>query len=183
MKSFRIIVILLMAIAFVFLEAGVAWPRRALGVQIDLLPALAVLAAMRLSLPAIGIFAVVGGISFDTFSLNPLGVSILPLFLIGAVFQLWRTNVLQETRFFQFVMGFVAGAIAPLLSLGLILTGGRSPLLTWAAAWQWLIMAFGCGLFTPLVFAFFDWLEKTLTYRPFPRAAFRPDREIRRWRS
>ena len=40
MKSFRTIVILLMAIAFVFLEAGVAWPRRTLGVQIDLLPAL-----------------------------------------------------------------------------------------------------------------------------------------------
>jgi hypothetical protein len=183
MKSFRTIVILLMAIAFVFLEAGVAWPRRALGVQIDLLPALAVLAAMRVSLTGVAVFAVVGGLSFDAFSLNPLGVSILPLFLIGVVVQLWQTNVLRETRLYQVVVGFIAGAAAPALTLGLVLTNGRSPLLGWAAVWQWLLMALACGVFTPLLFVFFDWLEQTLTYRPFPRQAFRPDREIRRWRS
>ena len=63
----------------------VAWdlPRRLLAVQPDLLPALVAYSGLNAGPGLTCAVAVLGGLSFDSFSANPLGVSILPLAAVG----------------------------------------------------------------------------------------------------
>src|SRR5437763_8824892 len=67
----------------VFWEAAFHGLRHLLGAQIDLLPALMVYASLYGSFVTILLLAVLGGLWFDSLSANPLGVTILPLFVIG----------------------------------------------------------------------------------------------------
>jgi hypothetical protein len=57
------------------------------------------------------------------------------------------------------------------------------PLLGWFSIWQWLVMAVGGALATPVWFWIFDRLLFALSYRPVNETSFRPDREIKRGRS
>ena len=47
----------------------------------------------------------------------------------------------------------------PLLTILLLLTAGKQPLLGWGTIWQWLVMTAGGAVATPFVFALFDWSE------------------------
>ena len=53
------------------------------GTQINLLPALIVVAAFYGGGRAVALLSICGGLWFDSLSANPLGVSILPLFVVG----------------------------------------------------------------------------------------------------
>ncbi len=66
-----------------FGEAAVPGVRHLLGAQVDLLPVLMVYTALNAGLPVIASLAVLGGLGFDALSANPLGVTILPLFIVG----------------------------------------------------------------------------------------------------
>ena len=80
MNIFPPILILAAAFLAVFGEATFTLPRQLLGAQVDLPPGLMVYAALYAELPAVALLAVLGGLWFDTFSANPLGLTILPLF-------------------------------------------------------------------------------------------------------
>jgi hypothetical protein len=64
----------------------------------------------------------------------------------------------------------------------LLLTGGKEPLLGWGSLWQWLVMTGGGAAATPVVFALFAWCNHALGYQPRVETSFRPDREIHRGR-
>ena len=83
MNPFQSILILVAAFLAVFAETALSAPRHLLGAQIDLLPAIMVYAALNTGLPTISLLAIFGGLSFDSLSANPLGISILPLFIVG----------------------------------------------------------------------------------------------------
>jgi len=83
MNVFQPILILAAAFLAVFGEATLPFPRSLLGAQVDLLPAIMVYAALNSGLATVVALAILGGLWFDTFSANPLGVTILPLFAIG----------------------------------------------------------------------------------------------------
>jgi rod shape-determining protein MreD len=177
------ILILLTAFVAVFLEDTFDGARHLFGAQIDLLPALMVYASLRTSLATMTTLAVFGGLCFDSLSANPLGVSVLPLFLIGFMIYPRRGLILREEYYARFVLGLVASAVVPLLTLLFMLSTRRTPILGWGTVWQWLVMALGGGLFTPVCFWLLDWLNRALTYRPVFQTSFRPDREIRRGRN
>ena len=99
------ILILLVAFVAVFLEAAFDGVRHILGAQIDLLPAMMVYAALSSGLLTMTSLAVLGGLWFDTLSANPLGVSIMPLFLVGFLIFLRRDLILRGQLFAQFVLG------------------------------------------------------------------------------
>ena len=131
----------------------------------------------------VGLFsllAVFGGLWFDALSANPIGVSIMPLFAVGFVIYLKRELILRGSPFAQFILGAVASAVTPMLSVLLLLTGGQEPLLGWGSIWQWLIMTAGGAGATPLVFRFFTWSQHALGYQPRVEPSFRPDRVIQR---
>jgi rod shape-determining protein MreD len=176
--------ILILAGAFlaVFGEAMFPVLRHWLGAQVDLLPVLMVYAALNTNLVTVSLLAVMGGLWFDALSANPLGTSILPLYAVGFLICARRDLILRELSFAQLVLGTVASAVVPALSLLLLLTAGKQPLLGWGSIWQWIVMTAGGAAATPLVFGLFDWCHRAFGYQPRTEPGFRPDREIRRGR-
>ena len=176
--------ILIFAAAFlaVFGEAALTGLHHLFGVQVDLLPVLMVYAALNANLVTVASLAIFSGLGFDALSANPLGVTILPLFFVGFVIFLQRDLILRELSFAQIVLGTVASAVVPVLTVLLLLTGGKSPLLGWGSLWQWLVMTAGGAVATPMVFALFNWLNRAFGYQPRTETSFRPDREILRGR-
>jgi rod shape-determining protein MreD len=177
------IFVLIVAFLAVFLEASCDLPRHFLGAQIDLLPALMVYTSLTNGIVTIVLLAVCGGLWFDSLSLNPLGVSVAPLLLMGLLIYQSRELLLRENNFAQFVLGVAAGAFQPLATLFLLLNLGRTPLVGWVSLWQWLVLALSAGVVTPLCFKLFDRLHRTFDYQPVTQTSFRPDREIKRGRS
>jgi cell shape-determining protein MreD len=153
-----------------------------LGVQIDLRPALMVYCGLRMEWIALTSMAILGGLWFDALSANRLGVSILPLFLVAFLVYLNRGLILREQRYAQFVLGLAASAVAPALTILLLLSMGQMPLIGWGSIWQWLIMALVGGGLTPVVFWLLEKLRLAFTYPQISESSFRPDREIKRGR-
>jgi rod shape-determining protein MreD len=180
MNALNTTLILAAAFLAVFGEAAFPIPHHWLGAQVDLLPALMVYAALSTDIATVSLLAVFGGLWFDALSANPIGISIMPLFAVGFVVYLKRELILRESSFAQFVLGAGASAIVPTLSILLLLTGGQEPLLGWGSIWQWLVMAAGGAVATPILFQFFTWCRHALGYQPRVETSFRPDREIRR---
>jgi cell shape-determining protein MreD len=182
MNWLNTILVLIAAFLAVFLEATVNGLRHLFGVQVDLLPSLVVYASLSTGLVTVALLSVCGGLWFDALSANPLGISVLPLFLIGFVIHSYRGLILREQAFAQLVLGLAAGAGAPVLTLLLLLNTDTQPLLGWFSLWQWLVMSLLGAAVTPLWFRFFDRLSQALSYKPLGETSFRPDRQIKRGR-
>jgi hypothetical protein len=174
------IFILLAAILVVYWEAGFQGIRRVLGAQIDLLPPLMVYAGLSASLSTVVLLALCGGLGFDSLSANPLGVSVLPLLLVGVVIHAGRDLILRDQTFARVVLGLAASAVVPILTLLLLLTTSQQPLVGWGTLWQLLVMGVAGALATPLLFELFGWLLRLLGPVRASETSFRPDREIRR---
>jgi hypothetical protein len=182
MKALNSILVLAAAFIVVFAEAVVSVPRHLLGAQIDLLPALVVYAALNTDIVVLSLLAVLGGLWFDSLSANSLGVTILPLFVVGFPIFLQRDLILRELPFAQVVLGGIASAVVPLLSVLLLLSSGQKPLLGWGSLWQWAVMTAGGAVATPVFFTLFEMCDDALGYKPRTETSFRPDREILRGR-
>ena len=166
----------------VFWEAAFGGVRRLLGAQVDLLPPLMVYAGLSSGISTVTLLALCGGLWFDSLSANPLGVTVLPLFVVGLAIHASRELILREETFAQGVLGLGASAATPLLTLLVLLTMGRAPLLGWGTLWQCLVLCVGGAIATPICFELFGWLQRTLVHRGTTQSSFRPDREIRRGR-
>ena len=177
------ILILLAAVLAVFLQGTFSGVRSLLGAQVDLLPALMVYTALSSGPAMMMTLAVFGGLMYDTLSVNPLGVSVPPLLIIGFLLQFRRDLLLREQVYAQFVLGLIASALAPAITILILLTLEQSPLLGWGSLWQWLVMTVGGGLASPALFYLFDCLNHALGYQPITESSFRADREIRRGRN
>jgi cell shape-determining protein MreD len=182
MTPLNSILMLLVTFLAVFCESAFNGLRNLLGAQIDLLPSLVVCASLSTGLPTMTLVAVLGGLFFDSLSANPLGISILPLFLIGFAIYIRRDLILREQFFAKWVLGLAASAIAPALTLLLLLTGGHRPMLGWVTLWQWIVMGAGGAIATPALVLLFGWFERQFSYQRTNETSFRPDREIRRGR-
>jgi cell shape-determining protein MreD len=182
MNAFRTILILAAAFLAVFGEATLPFPRSLLGAQVDLLPAIMVYAALNSNLTTVVMLAICGGLWFDTFSANPLGITILPLFLVGFPIYLRQDLILRNALFAQLVLGATASAIVPLVKLLMLLSGSTGPLLGWGTIWQWLVMTAGGAIATPFIFELMERCNRALGYQPRQESSFRPDCEIQRGR-
>jgi cell shape-determining protein MreD len=151
-----------------------------LGAQIDLLPPLMVYASLCAGLNTAMLLALCGGLWFDSLSANPLGISVLPLLVIGVAIYASRELILRSQTFAQLVIGLAASIAVPLITLLLLLSTGHQPLLGWGTLWQVLVMGFGGALATPVFFELFGWLHRKLGRVEVSEVSFRPDREIRR---
>ena len=154
-----------------------------LGCSIDPMPAIMVCAGFSTGPLAFALVSVFGGLAFDSLSANPLGLSVLPFFLVAFTVYLCRSLVLGDHAYAQFLLGAAAGAAAPALSLLLLLVIGYQPLFGWGSLVQLVLLAAIGGILTPLLFRLFDWMNKTLSYPRMPESAFRADREIKRGRN
>lgn len=177
------ILILLTALLAVFFQGAFNGIRHLLGAQVDLLPALMVYTALTSGPVMMMTLAVCGGLLFDTLSVNPLGVSVLPLLFIGLMLQLRRDLLLRDHTYAQLTLGLIASALAPLMTVLILLTLEQTPQLGWGSLWQWIVMSVGGSIATPIFFLMFGWLNHALGYQPIVESSFRADREIRRGRN
>jgi rod shape-determining protein MreD len=166
----------------VFGQASLPGLREWFGAQVDLLPALIVYAALHASLVNLGLLAVFGGLFFDSLSANPLGITILPLFVTGLVLFQQRDLILRDLAFAQGLLGAAASAVVPLMTVLLLLSAGKPLLLGWGSLWQWAVMIAGGAVATPVLFAVFNGFNHAFDYKLRSESSFRPDREIRRSR-
>ncbi|HEY5298303.1 MAG TPA: hypothetical protein VIK59_10290 [Verrucomicrobiae bacterium] len=180
MNVLQTILIFVAAFLAVFGEATFPLLRHWLGAQVNLLPAIMVYAALNANISVVALLAVFGGLWFDSLSANPLGVTILPLLIVGFLIYLRRELILRELPFAQIILGAVASAVVPVLTILILLTGGKQPLLGWGSLWQSFVMIVGGAIATPILFALFEWCQHALGYQPRAETSFRPDREIRR---
>lgn len=174
--------VLLIAYLAVFLESSPFGLRHWIHTQIDLLPALMVYCGLSTGLITLCLTAVLGGLWFDTLSSNPLGISILPQFLVGFAVYQTRDLILRDQPYARLLLGVAASAAAPLLTVLLLFGGGYRPLIGWGSLWQWVVMAVGGGLLTPVCCWMFERLNGALAYRRHSESTFRSDREIKRGR-
>ena len=182
MNWFNPLSIFLAAFLVIFWEAAFHGVRNLLGAQIDLLPSLMVYTALSAGLYTVTLLAIFAGLCFDSLSANPLGVTVLPLFLIGLVTFSYRDLILRDQVFAQFILGLAASAAAPVMTLLLLLTTGHNPLVGWGTIWQLVMMTLGGAIAAPVLFELFGILNRLLGYNYVPELSFRPDREIRRGR-
>lgn len=182
MNWFNTITILVTAYLLVWLQATFIEVRLVLGVQVDLLPSLVVYAALNSGVFGLTLVCVCAGLLFDSLSANPLGVSTLPLFLIGLFIQRSREFILRDQTYAQMLVGFGASAAAPLLTVLLLLNLDTRPLIGWFSLWQWLVLGVTGAVMTPVWFRFFEMIGHALNYRPLGETSFRPDRQIKRGR-
>jgi rod shape-determining protein MreD len=182
MTWLRTILVLTAAFLAVFWEAAFQGVRHLAGVQIDLLPGLMVYASLQAGLRTVCLLALVGGLLFDSLSANPLGITVLPLLAVGGAYYAKHDLIVRDQAFAQAVLGFLASLAVPAMTLTLLLSTGRTPLLGWGTLWQILFMGVSGAVATPLTFIVFDWLERTLGHSRASEPSFRPDREIRRGR-
>jgi cell shape-determining protein MreD len=183
MNWFSSIFIYATAYLSVFVSSWIAWPRQLLGIGINLLPGLMVYTGLTQGLPTITAVSLCGGMWFDAMSGNPLGTSVLPLFLIGFIIHQCRELLLRANVFANCVLGAAASLFYPLMTLFLLCNLGTVPLLGWKTIWHLLVSTVEGGLITPLLFMMFDRLDQALNYRPRHETSFRPDRQIKRGRA
>ena len=154
-----------------------------LGVSIDPMPAIMVCAGFSTGPIAFSALSIFGGLAFDSLSANPLGISILPFFLVALVVYLYRTLILGDQAYAQFILGAAGSAAVPILSLLLLLLIGSRPLFGWGSLIQLVLFAAVGGILTPLLFRLFEWMNRALNYQRVPEQPFRADREIKRGRN
>ncbi len=180
MSPINYILLILSAFLAVYLQSTFDLFRNFFGTQFDLLPALIVYAALTHGILFVAGMAFCSGLFCDALSANPLGISILPLFLVGMFIYLFRNLLLRERTYAQFVLGITAGVMVPLLTLLALFTASEHPFFGAGTIFQLLLLGLLGGLITPLIFRVLDSVGRNFNYATLPESSFRPDREIKR---
>jgi rod shape-determining protein MreD len=176
--------VILFAVTYLAVFAAGYWNgfQAIFGARFDLLPALMVYCGLSANLATVTAEAILGGCLFDSLSANPMGITIVPLFVVGFIVHHQRELILRDQAYAQFILGAGASVVAPVLTVLLLMAGGHKPLVGWGSLWQLIVLALAGGCFTPFCFWFFDRLERMLNYQSISESSFRPDREIKRGR-
>ncbi|MBN8249292.1 MAG: hypothetical protein J0L84_17835 [Verrucomicrobia bacterium] len=153
-----------------------------LDTPVAVLPALMVYASLTHPLTTMAALAVFAGLSLDALSAGPLGISILPLFVIGFVLHLRQHLILRDQTYAQSWLGFAAGVAAPLGTWMLLGLGSQTYIAGPFLIVQILLLGLLNGAVCPAVFRTFDAIRNVFDYQPLTETSFRTDREIVRGR-
>ena len=170
MNRFSYIVVLCIIFIGIFLATVINTPREWLGAQFEITPLIVAYVALRGSAGEAAFAAAFGGLFLDSLSMNPLGISILPLFLIAVVLQSSKEIMVVNSTYTQFIVGLCAGAASPVLTMFMmLLVDGPEPMLGWVTLWHLTRLSLPCGLLSPILFKTMDRLDGMLTYPSYPQ--------------
>lgn len=162
----------------IYCESAFSLIRQLLTAQIDFLPGMMVYAGLNFRLNVVLLSGGILGFLFDSLSANPIGASSIALITIGFGIYLYRELILADQFTAQLVLGAIASAVAPLITVIVLLGMGEQPLVGWSSLLQLSVIASGGGVLTPLWFKLFNRFDRALRYKKSSEAGFRPDREI-----
>ncbi len=182
MSRLTITALLVAAFTAAFLQAHASGLRHLLGAQLDLLTPLVVYAALLGHPATLATLATLGGLWLDALSVNPFGISILPLYLTGFLIQRNRELIQSDHPQTQWIVGLIACTLKLVLTLVLLLSLDHPPHLGWDTLWTLLVVATGGAALTPAVFWAFDRFNQAVHHPALGDPPFRADREIKRGR-
>lgn len=166
MKGFLTISILLTAQISIYAASTWNLPRQLTGTQLDPLPALMLVVALRAPISAVTVLAIGGALLQSALSAGPLGATLIPLYGLGLIVHLNARNLSHYHIGPRFALGAVAGAAVPLLTLMLLLVSGKEPLVGWFTLWHWAVSILSSGVFAVLYFPLLEWLDHTVEEQP-----------------
>ena len=166
MKGFFTLTILLTALALIYAASAWHLPRQLTGAQLNPLPALMLVVALRAPISAITALAMGGSLFQSALSSGPVGASLLPLYALGLIVHLNTHSLSQHHIGPRFALGAIAGGLVPAVTLGLLLLSGHEPLVGWFTLWQWSVGILGSGIFAVLFFPLLDWLDRSVEEQP-----------------
>ena len=178
MKGLQSIAILLLAALLPGVASSISLFVRTVGLQPEVLPPLMVCAGLLAGLPTILAAALIGGLCIDALSLNPMGVSVVPLALIGLTIHSTRDVLLAESTYAHAMLGTGAGLLAPMATWAIVVLTGGAPLAGAHLLWITGAGAVSGAVLTPACFALLRIAQQWFGYKPWPSVGFRPDREI-----
>ena len=158
----------ILAVALVSTYASTTWslPQRACGFQLDPLPVLVMVVALRCPVSTIGILSIFGSLTQSALSLSSIGNTILPLYTLGFIVHMNSQHLAFNTIGARFTLGAAAGAFVPITSLGILLLSNQQPRFGWFSFWQWIAGAGASGLLALAFFPIIDWLNKSVEEQP-----------------
>jgi rod shape-determining protein MreD len=149
----------------VYVSIAFDLPRDWLGTPVSLLPALAVYAAIQHSVWGITAVAVFGGLLQDSFSGDPLGISVAALFSLGYALNRKRDFVMHQLPFARMLLGFLMGGAVTVISFTLA-SMTTNPAVTGAMVMKTVfVSSVASAILTPLTFRIFNRLHRTFTFR------------------
>ena len=166
MKGFFTLTILLTALTSIYAASAWHLPRQLTGVQLDPLPALMLVVALRAPISAVTALAIGGSLLQSALSSGPVGASLVPLYALGLVIHLNAHSLSQYHIGPRFALGAIAGGVVPALTLVLLVLSGHEPLIGWFTLWQWSVGILGSGIFAVLFFPLLEWLDRSVEEQP-----------------
>lgn len=160
MRFKGIMLLLGCCVALVWFQSWCNWPRRWLGVQIDLVPTLVMYCALYCSWRELFLVSIVGGVFFDSLSCNPMGCTSASLLLIGYWLYCYRKIFLYNRIPVQILLGCGVSVLVPFLTM-IQLTGVIvAPVLEWKSVF-WVLFILGAtgGVVAPPAIL---WLNRIL---------------------
>ncbi len=134
--------------------------------QINLLPVFAAYAALHGGLaPIIGV-ALIAGCWLDVLSANPLGTSLISLFLMALILHRVHEVLLRGQLAAQFFVSLAAGALGPIISCFLLWATSMQPLVGWGTLWHIVVNAIICGVAGPFIFLILNQMDSWVSYEP-----------------
>ena len=166
MRSFFTLAILAVALISSHIATSWALPQKLFGLQLDPLPVLVMVTALRCPISTIGILAIFGSLIQNALSSNPIGTSILPLYSLGLIVHMNSKHLLFNRVGTRFMLGAAAGAFVQVLSLGILLITSHQPLVGWFSFWQLIVGAGFSGILALAFFPLTEWLDKSVEEQP-----------------
>lgn len=182
MNRFTLILLFLTGWLAVFAQTQFSMVRHLLAIPLGLSPALVCYASLTHGFRVTVALAMSSGLWVDSLSASPMGVSLMPLFLLGFTLQRHRHLILRDQGFAQFWIGLGAGFGVPLLTLGILSLTRSQPITGGFTLIQLLLMGLLNAMACPAFFWLFDFLHRVFDYRLQATSSFRADRETVRGR-
>ena len=172
--------LILMAMVVTYVQSHWSMMEGMWRAQIDLLPVFAAFAALHGGLsPIIGL-ALIAGSWLDVLSANPLGTSLVSLFLTALVLHRLHEVLLKSQLAAQFFVCLAAGALGPITSCLFLWVMSMQPLAGWGTLWQIVVNAMICGLAGPFIFLILNQMDRLVSYEPVAQPWNRSVVEVKR---
>jgi len=166
MRGFITLAILTTALIGTYTPTAWSLPQRLCGFQLDPLPVLVMVVALRCPISTVGILAIFGSLTQSALSSSPVGITILPLYSLGFIVHMNSQHLAFSGIGTRFALGAASGAFVPILSLVILLLTNHQPLVGWFSFWHWLAGAVLSGLLALAFFPLIQWLDRSVEEQP-----------------
>lgn len=166
MRGFLTLSILTTTLISTYILTTWSLPQRTFGFQLDPLPALVIVVALRCPISTVAILSIFGSLTQSALSTSSIGATIVPLYALGLIVHMNSQHIAFSNLGTRFILGASAGAFVSITSLCILLLSNQQPLFGWFSFWQWIATAGMSGLLALAFFPIVNWLNRSVEEQP-----------------